>query len=119
MADYAEAKRNIYRWQKPGDITSHQRFNSSFSLGSQWINAAILSDASYGDASFVRLKNLSLSWQIPKVLSKRLQVHSVRLYALVQNLLTITNYKGLDPETLSSYSLPPLKVMTVGIKIDL
>ncbi len=36
-----------------------------------------------------------------------------------QNLLTITNYVGLDPETQTSFSLPPLKIITIGIQVVL
>jgi TonB-linked SusC/RagA family outer membrane protein len=107
----------LQRWQKPGDITSRQRYNSNLSLASQAVNAGI-SDAGYGEASFVRLKNFSLSWRIPGAWCKKSRLNNVRLYIQGQNLFTVTNYVGLDPETLSSTTLPPLKVFTLGFNIS-
>lgn len=107
------------RWQKPGDIASHQRYNSNFSLRDQHINAAVYSDGVYSDASYVRLKNVSLSWQLSERMQKFMRLHRLRVFIQGQNVLTFTKYKGLDPETLSSNSLPPLRVITIGIQIML
>ena len=106
----------LQRWQKTGDIKSIQRYYSDFSLVEQTSNAQT-SDAAYSDASFARLKNLSLSYNFPQSWYSKAKFRSVRLYLQAQNLLTITNYIGLDPETLSSTTLPPLKVMTVGLQL--
>lgn len=104
------------RWQQEGDNATHQMFDSNLSLGGQWTNAARFSDAGFSDASFIRLKNVSLSWQLPDAVLKKMNVSLLKVYVQAQNLLTITKYKGLDPETLSSSSLPPLKVLTIGLQ---
>lgn len=106
----------LNRWQKPGDKTSIQRYNSNFSLVNQSLYANE-SDASYADASFVRLKNLSLSYTMPESWYRGTKLNNVRLYMQGQNLFTITNYIGLDPETLSSTTLPTLKVFTIGLQM--
>jgi TonB-linked SusC/RagA family outer membrane protein len=106
----------LNRWQKPGDVARVQRFSQNNSLVSSYSNASV-SDQVYGDASFIRLKNVSLSWQAPKELISKLHLKSFRLYTHIQNLLTITKYIGLDPETLSSTSLPPLRIITVGMQL--
>jgi hypothetical protein len=108
----------LQRWQKPGDNTSIQKYNSNFSLFGQTGNAQF-SDAGYADASFARLKNLSLSYAIPESWSRKAKFRNARLYIQGQNLITITHYIGLDPETLSSTSLPPLKVLTIGLQLGL
>jgi TonB-linked SusC/RagA family outer membrane protein len=102
-------------WSKPGDISAIQRYSSDYSYETQ-NSRANFSNASYSDASFIRLKNISLSWQLPDGLRKKLHMQLVRIYLQGQNLLTITHYKGLDPETLSSATSPPLKVLTFGIQ---
>ena len=107
------------RWQKPGDASSHQSFNSDYSLSGQWMNAATYSDASYSDASYVRLKNVSVSWKLPDKYKGRMNIHGLRVFTQGQNLLTFTKYKGLDPETMSSTTLPPMRVITVGVQITL
>jgi TonB-linked SusC/RagA family outer membrane protein len=107
------------RWQKDGDNTSIQRYYSNFGLYGQAFSAGQFSDAAFSDASFARLKNISLSWRIPNAFSKKAKIKDARLYIQGQNLVTITNYSGLDPETLSSTTLPPLKLLTVGLQLGL
>jgi TonB-linked SusC/RagA family outer membrane protein len=74
------------------------------------------SDAAIEDASFVRLKNVSLAYHLPQEWIKRLRLSSAQVYLHGQNLLTFTKYKGQDPETLSN-SLPPLKMLIAGIQV--
>jgi TonB-linked SusC/RagA family outer membrane protein len=103
------------RWQKPGDITSHSRFNSDGSL-ILWPQS---SDVSYNyDASYLRLKNVSLSWQLPTIWLKNSGIQSTRLNFQGQNLVTITKFSGLDPESQGTGSLPPLQMWTVGLQME-
>jgi TonB-linked SusC/RagA family outer membrane protein len=109
----------LNRWQKPGDIKPIQQYNSDLSLYTPFSDAASYSDAAWADASYVRLKNMSLSWQIPVGWGNKMHIKYWKIYALGQNLLTFTHYKGLDPETRSSTTLPPLKVITLGLQVGL
>ncbi len=102
----------LERWQKPGDIKEIEGF-------SQINTNPFTGDASYVDASFIRLKNISLSYQLPLLLKQKLRLSNCRFYAHGQNLLTITNYKGLDPETQSTNALPPLRILTIGLQVTL
>ncbi|WEK20408.1 MAG: SusC/RagA family TonB-linked outer membrane protein [Candidatus Pedobacter colombiensis] len=68
------------------------------------------------DASFIRLRNVSLSCQFPKPWMDKLRIQQARIFMQGQNLLTITRYKGLDPETGDS-ALPPLRLMTMGVQL--
>lgn len=56
------------------------------------------------DASYLRMKNLTLGYTFPKSLLDRWQVKNVRVYAQVSNLFTLTGYSGLDPEVRTSGS---------------
>ena len=67
------------------------------------------------DASFIRLKNLSLSYTLDQ---KWIPKASCRLYFQGQNLLTITDFKGADPENQTRGSLPPLRVFSLGIQLN-
>jgi TonB-linked SusC/RagA family outer membrane protein len=109
----------LERWQNPGNAATHQKYNSNYSVSGAYMNAAFNSDAAYSDASYVRLKNVSLSWQVPEKSLRPVHLQALRIFAQGQNLLTVTNYKGLDPETMSSSSLPPLRVFTVGVQLTL
>jgi hypothetical protein len=81
-----------------------------------YTDAVIYSDKIIGDASFIRLKNLSLSYSLPEKLIRKAFIQNCKVYLQCQNLLTITNYQGLDPET-QSISLPPLRMFTSGIQL--
>ena len=50
------------------------------------------------DASFFRLKNLTLGYTLPRVWTEKANISKVRIYFSGDNLLTLTPYKGLDPE---------------------
>jgi TonB-linked SusC/RagA family outer membrane protein len=104
------------RWQKPGDISAIQRFSTNRSDVFQAFQTIRESDAAWSDASYVRLKNVSLSWQVPETWNKRMHLMNCNLFLQGQNLWTFTRYKGLDPETKSSTTLPPLRVITIGLK---
>jgi TonB-dependent starch-binding outer membrane protein SusC len=99
------------RWQKPGDDVAIQKFSNTLSSAS-----AITSNVGYTDASYLRLKNLSLSWSLPQAYIRRLKIQNLQFYMQGQNLWTITDYQGLDPEVQGITSLPPLKIWTLGIK---
>lgn len=102
------------RWQKSGDIAALQKYNSNFGLFTQWSDA-LSSDAGYSDASYIRLKNLSLSYSFPAKWLQNARFQNLMVFTQGQNLLTITKFKGMDPET-GSGGLPPLKVLTVGLR---
>lgn len=106
------------RWQQPGDKASIQRFGSDSRITPQW-GFANVSDAAYRDASFIRLKTISLSWQFPSAWKQKLRLQNCSLYLQGQNLLTITGYKGFDPETQSNSVLPPLRILTAGFQVGL
>ncbi|RFM27835.1 SusC/RagA family TonB-linked outer membrane protein [Deminuibacter soli] len=108
----------LSRWQKPGDITSIQAFTQSAASAAYkaYINAQA-SDYVYGDASYIRLKNVSLIYKFPDSWMQHIHIQNLQLYVQAQNLLTITKYRGVDPETQSYF--PVLKTITAGIKLTL
>lgn len=109
----------LNRWQKAGDISDIQRFTSIASGISGAVGNLNLSNGKYTDASFIKLKNLSLSYRLPERWLNRYRIAGCRIYVELQNLLTITNYKGSDPEVQDFFVLPPLKTMVAGIQLNL
>jgi hypothetical protein len=107
------------RWQHPGDITTIQRFAATGSSPAYnpAANSLPLSDAVYSDASFVRLKTLSVAYLFPSKWIKSVHASEARIYFQAQNLFTITNYVGSDPENRNIYVLPPLNTVTGGFQI--
>jgi len=82
-----QTKRMVNRWRKPGDITQFPRAGDTYQ-SSRFIE----------DGSFLRIKNITLSYSFDKDWVKKAGMKSARIYATVQNLYTFTNYFGMDPE---------------------
>ena len=82
-----QTKRMVDRWRKPGDITQFPRVGDTYK-SSRFIE----------DGSFLRVKNITLSYNFDKGWLKKAGMKSARIYATVQNLYTFTNYFGMDPE---------------------
>jgi TonB-dependent starch-binding outer membrane protein SusC len=106
----------LARWQKPGDLTNIGKFSTEYAADPAGDITA--SDFIVSDASFIRLKNLRLSYTLPGNWQQKVHLHNVRVYLQCQNLLTITKYLGPDPET-QGLSLPPLRMITGGIQVSL
>jgi hypothetical protein len=74
------------------------------------------------DASFLRWRNVTLSYTFPQtMLSKTRILSSARIYVLGQNLYTFSKWKGLDPEDDNNISLneyPNPKAFTIGLDIS-
>ncbi len=101
-------------WSQPGDNSTYQIHTTGYN--SDAVNANYFysrSDASIADASFIRLKNISITYDAP-VNIKDIQC---KIFVQGQNLLTFTNYQDGDPEFSSYGYLPPLKVITAGIQL--
>lgn len=89
--------------------------------------SAQISDRFVEDGSYVRLKNIQLAYNIP-VRNTVKWFRTAQVYVSGQNLLTVTNYSGYDPEInsyggsnsirqgIDHYSYPPFKAVTVGIR---
>jgi TonB-linked SusC/RagA family outer membrane protein len=103
----------LNRWQKEGDITNIERFSADFSIYDQY-NYVSLSDANFIDASYIRLKNVSLSYQLPANWTSKMRLTNCKLAIQGQNLLTFTNYTGIDPETNIN---PVLKVLNCSLQV--
>ena len=104
-------------WLSPGDNSSYQAFTAGYDDEAYTAYGNLLSsDAIVSDASFIRLKNISLSYKLPLRDSRGLDC---RIYLMGQNLFTITNFLGMDPETQSLDQLPPLRMLSAGFEIKI
>lgn len=79
------------RWTAPGTSNTIPRVTKS---------THNIKNSSYfiEDASFFRLKNITLGYQLPQNLTKKLKVSGIRVFTSVSNIFTFTNYSGYDPE---------------------
>ena len=111
FASYNQSKRLLNRWKKPGDVTDIPRHGEYTEFDSRLLE----------DASFLRLKNLMISYSLPEALVRRSRVISgVRIYAQAQNLLTFTRFSGLDPEgsaNIYAAQYPMARQFTFGLDL--
>ncbi|MEO8253367.1 MAG: SusC/RagA family TonB-linked outer membrane protein [Flavobacterium sp.] len=95
----------LSRWRNPGDVTNMPR--AVYGAGYNWLG----SDRYVEDASFVRLRSVTLSYNFGKNLLKKLNLDDIRVYVTADNLYTFTKYRGQDPEV-------KMKPGAFGISID-
>ncbi len=112
-SSYNQSKRLLYdRWKKPGDVTDIPRYGV----------VAQLDDRFLENASFLRLKNLTLAYVLPQAwLKKSNFFSSARVYLQGQNLLTFTGFQGLDPEVASNIyraQYPASRQFTLGVEVS-
>ncbi|WP_303207655.1 SusC/RagA family TonB-linked outer membrane protein [Bacteroides oleiciplenus] len=109
--NYNLSRRMLYdRWKQPGDVTAVPRYGVTPQFDTHLLE----------NASFLRLKNLSLGYTLPASLLKRTKVLSAaRVYAQAQNLFTFTDFSGLDPESNSNIykaQYPMTRQFTFGLE---
>ncbi len=103
----------LNHWQQPGDVSPTMVYtDGANSAAVDGYYRYFESDGAISDASYVRLKNLSLSYDVPL---KDLQC---KVFFEGQNVLTFTHYNGADPEFTSAGYLPPLRVLTAGVQFS-
>jgi len=110
----------IDRWTPENPDAQYQAYSQA---SSGPINTSRLlirtSSASFVDASFIRLKNLAISYSLPYQLISKIKIKSAKIFLQGQNLWTISPYKITDPESQSITALPPLRMGTIGIQLML
>lgn len=108
---YNQSRRLLDRWKQPGDITDIPRHGIYTEFDSRLLE----------DASFLRLKNLTLSYSLPaSILKKTGFIRGLRVYAQGQNLFTATGFSGLDPEGSSNVyaaAYPMSRQFTFGLDL--
>jgi TonB-linked SusC/RagA family outer membrane protein len=110
----------LNRWAKSGEESSIEKFTATTSsptyiaYGNYRSSSGVITDA-----SFIRLKNVALSYYLPNRTLKKMNLQGARVYFQGENLLLITNYKGADPQVQSIKALPPLRILTAGIQLTI
>ena len=112
-SSYNQSRRLLYeRWKEPGDITDIPRYGVTPQMDSRFLE----------DASFLRLKNVMLSYSIPAdALKKSKFFTSARIYLQAQNLFTFTPFTGLDPESSSNVykaQYPMSRQYSIGVDLS-
>jgi hypothetical protein len=111
FAGYNQHKEVLDYWKKPGDITSFPKFGEALQFDDHLLE----------NATFMRLKMLTLSYELPKsILKKTNFFDQTRIYFTGRNLFTFTKYNGPDPEVDSNLTYgayPNTRQYSVGIEV--
>lgn len=94
------------RWQNPGDIATHPKLVMNGNKNSNKTSSRYLEDG-----SFLRIRNITLSYNLQKTWIEKLKMQSCKVFVSVDNALTFTKFSGTDPEVnmrMGSWSLPGL-----------
>ncbi|NLB18204.1 MAG: TonB-dependent receptor [Syntrophomonadaceae bacterium] len=105
-----EAMQGYYDYIATGTYTSNYAALTTLNVN----NENLSSDWYVEDGSFIKLKNLVIGYTIPENVLKTLKLRSARVYVQAQNVFTITNYTGPDPEALG-YPYPFARSYVFGI----
>ncbi|CCH53374.1 TonB-dependent receptor plug [Fibrisoma limi BUZ 3] len=128
IEDLNQSTEVLRRWRKPGDITDVPKAL----YGSSSVSGAAPTDVSdryLEDGSFLRFRNITLGYSLPQPLIQRIGLTAARVYVSGQNLITLTNYSGFDPESQNTgggripslgvdyLTQPQARVVTVGLSV--
>lgn len=117
IANSNSAASLLNAWKQPGDITEIPRMNGKFS-GVDYIN---ISDRYLEDASYLRLKNITLGYNFDKKTLDKLPFNKLGIYIQGENLVTFSKWRGWDAEgaftatAVSNYPTP--KIYTLGVNV--
>jgi TonB-dependent starch-binding outer membrane protein SusC len=121
-----QTRDQLNSWKQPGDITMvpEARLNRFGDFASPQISSRYVYNASY-----MRLKTVTLGYSLPKNILNKLQLSNARLFVSGVNLLTITSYPGWDPEVNTDYrsgnvnqgsdfyAAPQIKSVVIGLSV--
>ena len=113
------------RWQQPGDITAFPRPIDG-GIEELSVDHNLASTRFLEDASYIRLKQISLTYRIPQKFMDRLKLSSAEVYAQATNVFTWTKWTGYDPEfyiddsnfTSNVGQIPQTRNYTLGFKLN-
>lgn len=109
-------------WQQPGDNTKYPAAGIYPQDALQYMGAF---DTNIENVSYMKLKQLTLGYNVPKKYVEKLHLDNVRVFVTGENLLTLDNYSGLDPEVVSVHTgidlgttYPLARKWTIGLTVN-
>lgn len=104
-------------WKQPGDNASNPKVVQNNGSNSNRFSTRYLEDGSY-----IRLKNIQLSYTLPAQACEKIKLSRCMIYAQVQNPFVWTKFTGLDPETRSNgiyyYDYPKQRLFLMGLNLS-
>ena len=109
------------RWHGEGTSNTMPRFSWA-NNNDNWR----VSDLYVHNGSYARIKNIQLGYTLPSYLTQKIFIQKLRFYVAAENLMTMTSYKGLDPELnvdersngIDRGYYPQARTFTVGVNLN-
>ena len=100
--------------------TPENPYNSKYPILRNNANSKnnIASDAFVHNAAYFRCKNIQLGYTVPKKITKKFFVENLKVYASIDNLFTITDFPGFDPEVGDNVGYPSVRQYSVGLNVS-
>ncbi|MEH6307720.1 TonB-dependent receptor [Olivibacter sp. CPCC 100613] len=106
---------NANYWTPENPSNEFPRPNSGYSTSSYLFQSTLR----YVDGSFVKIRDITLGYTLPKKWLERLSVQRIRLYSTLQNYFVFTKVKDYDPERGGDLSFPLPRTIVFGVNVDL
>ena len=88
-----------YYWNNSWDNPAVDKANAKFPAAKYWTSEAFSSSMNVFDGSYFKIKQIQLGYTLPQNLTKKIAISNLRVFAMLDNYITFSNYFGLDPET--------------------
>ncbi|RZK79790.1 MAG: SusC/RagA family TonB-linked outer membrane protein [Pedobacter sp.] len=113
--------REITFWEKRGEYSKYPLYNPASSVAPYQVNQDLFLE----NASFIKLRTVSVGYDLTEVLKKKTpNIQKFYIYGSANNVFTLTNYTGQDPELVNftgydtGYGMQIPRTFTLGIKLD-
>ncbi|MBS4043582.1 MAG: SusC/RagA family TonB-linked outer membrane protein [Chitinophagaceae bacterium] len=107
----------LNRWQKPGDVTNVPRVQNAVA------DQDGVSTRHLFDGSFLNIKNITLTYNLPKATATKLHLNGLSVFTNVDNAWLFTAKKGMDPQRnfagTADATFPPTRTITFGLNVNL
>jgi TonB-linked SusC/RagA family outer membrane protein len=130
---YSNYRRDINPWTPTNTNTDDPRLGVSYALGGVPADRGIVSNARGNsdrwleDASFLRIRNVELGYNLPEGILNRNQILNMKIFLSGQNLFTFTGYSGLDPDVVGANinlepgvdngNYPSSRIVSIGLNV--
>ena len=88
-----------YYWNNSWDNPNVDKANAKFPAAKYWSSEAFSSNLNVFSGAYFKIKQIQLGYTLPRNITQKIAISNLRVYAMLDNFITFTNYFGLDPET--------------------
>ena len=113
-------------WDNPANPDYHTA-NAKFPAADKWSTPAFSSTLTLFDGSYFKIKQVQLGYTLPRSVTQKMAISSLRVFASLDNYFTFTKYPGLDPETATNGgsaagidmgNYPTAKSLILGVNLE-